>query len=263
MADRTLDQVRQIVARAGELALADFGRFDTGLKVWDKSPGNPVSETDMAVDGFLRRELSAIVPDAGWLSEETLDHPRRLDHDRIWVVDPIDGTRDFVRGRPGWAISVALVEHGRPLFGVLCAPARQESWWAGQGSGAWRNGVALHASSRTQFSGSRVPADQLPGVDRDLVIVPKPNSIALRMAMVAADEADLLASLRWGYEWDICAAALIAGEAGAKVTDALGQDLRFNKARANDFGILCCAPAIHADAVARLADRAAEVIGKS
>lgn len=223
---------------------------------WEKSPGNPVSEVDLAVDHLLQQRLAALDPNAGWLSEETADSAERLLLPRVWVVDPIDGTRDFVRGRRGWAISIALVEGGRPLLGVLDAPARDEHWSAAAGGGALRNGIAIGPSLRTVLPGARVPADIVPKVDSDLVTVEKPNSIALRMAMVAAGEADLVATLRWGFEWDIAAAALIAEEAGATVTDARGNTLRYNSTRGDAFGVLVATPGIHAAAVSRLADRA-------
>jgi myo-inositol-1(or 4)-monophosphatase len=105
-----------------------------------------------------------------------------------------------------------------------------------------------------------VPADQLPNVDKDLAAVPKPNSIALRIAMVAAGEADLVATLRWGFEWDIAAAALIAAEAGATVAGALGQPLAFNTASGEAFGVLVSTPGIHATAVERLRQRALAVV---
>ena len=229
------------------------------LESWDKLPGNPVSEADIAVDNFLRRELTALLPAAGWLSEESADSPERLGRGLIWLVDPIDGTRDFIRGRTGWAVSVALVSAGRPLIGTLVAPARREVWSATAGQGAWRNGVKLGASTRTKFPGARVPADSLAQEDKDLTMVDKPNSIALRIAMVGADEADLVATLRWGYEWDVAAATLIAREAGAQVTDAFGKQLEYNKRDPRAFGLLVCSPAIHGDAVARLADRAARL----
>ena len=107
---------------------------------------------------------------------------------------------------------------------------------------------------------ARVPADMLPKVDHDLTMVDKPNSIALRIAMVAANEADLLATLRWGFEWDIAAACLIAREAGAAVSDAFGAPFDFNKRDPRAFGLLVTAPAIHAAAVERLADRAAKLV---
>jgi len=224
---------------------------------WEKSPGQPVCDVDLEADALLRARLAAIDPEAGWLSEETVDSAERLMRVRAWVVDPIDGTRDFVRGRDGWAVSIALVEGGRLRIGVLDAPARGQHWRAAAGEGATLNGAPIHCGDRAELPGARVPADILPKADADLVPVPRPNSIALRIAMVAAGEADLLATLRWGHEWDIAAAALIAREAGAIVTDALGRPLRYNSTHGEMFGVLATVPGIHAAAVARLAERAA------
>ncbi|WP_016744807.1 3'(2'),5'-bisphosphate nucleotidase CysQ [Rhizorhabdus wittichii] len=257
MPEGLLDAVSAVAAEVGAMAHASWrGDFRT----WDKTPGSPVCDIDLAADALLRERLMTIDPEAGWLSEETADSAERLNCVRVWVVDPIDGTRDYVRGREGWAVSIALVEGGRPVIGVLDAPARGEHWRAQAGQGATRNGVAVRASNRIELPGARVPADVLPRGDADLVTVAKPNSIALRIAMVAADEADLLATIRWGHEWDIAAAALIAQEAGATVTDALGRPLRYNSTKGEQFGVLATAPAIHADAVARLARRAAKAV---
>ena len=256
-----IDQARleDIVRHAGGIALASWPGAGHVVERWEKSPDNPVSAADLAVDAYLKRELGTLLPAAGWLSEETVDHPKRLERGLCWLVDPIDGTRDFLRGRTGWAVSVALVSAGRPLIGLLHAPARGEEWAAIAGQGAWRNGVPLAASQCADFRGARVPADSLPREDRDLVMVEKPNSIALRVAMVAADEADLVATLRWGDEWDIAAATLIAREAGAVVSDAFGDTLAFNKRDPRAFGLLVSAPAIHGVAVERLAERAAQL----
>lgn len=253
MTDPRLDALSDIAREAGALALKSFrGSYD----LWEKAPGNPVSEVDIAVDQFLKAELKRLDPDAGWLSEETADNAERLMRPRVWVVDPIDGTRDYVRGRDGWAVSIALVEGGRATLAVLDAPARDEHWRASRGSGAWRNDAAISASTRADLPGARVPADVLPKADADLVTVYKPNSIALRIAMVAADEADLVAALRWGHEWDIAAAALLAEEAGGIVTDAHGKPLRFNSTKGEAFGVLATGAALHPYAVARLEERA-------
>lgn len=233
-----------------------MARAGGDLGVRHKGDGSPVCAVDLAVDAFLRERLGALAPDAGWLSEETRDNAERLARHRVWVVDPIDGTRDYIRGRPGWCVSVALVERGRVVLGVLDAPARGETWRARVGGGAWRNGVDLHAGERTALAGARIPADGLGQADRLFVTVAKPNSIALRIAMVAAAEADLVATLRWGHEWDIAAAALIATEAGAAVTDALGLPLQFNKPQPEAFGVLATARGLHRAAADHLAERA-------
>jgi myo-inositol-1(or 4)-monophosphatase len=252
-----LAQVSAVAQEAGKLA---FSRWRGEFEHWQKVPGEVVSEIDLAVNRKLHTALRDIDPEAGWLSEETVDSAERLMCTRVWVVDPIDGTRDFIRGRRGWAVSVALVEGGRVILGALDAPARDEHWAAETGKGATRNGRALQVGGRCELAGARVPTDALPKVDNDLVAVDKPNSIALRMAMVASDEADLVASLRWGHEWDIAAAALIAEEAGAAVTDAVGAPLRYNSTRGEMFGVLACVPGIQRAALARLSERATTAI---
>ncbi|MDP2129676.1 MAG: 3'(2'),5'-bisphosphate nucleotidase CysQ [Erythrobacter sp.] len=254
MIDR--DRLLAIVREAGRIAHSRWPGAGHALASWDKTPGNPVSDADLAVDRFLKRELLRLLPSAAWLSEETADDKARTDSGLIWLVDPIDGTRDFVAGRSGWAVSVALVSAGRPLIGMLAAPARGEEWVAVAGQGAALNDVPIRASTRTQFAGARVPTVSLPKEDADLVAVEQPNSIALRIAMVADNRADLVATLRWGFEWDIAAATLIAREAGAQVSDAFGRPLDYNKHDPRDFGVLVCSPAIHAAAVERLAERA-------
>ena len=172
MADLTR-AVAEITAEAGRLALARFG---TDFRRWEKRPGDPVCEVDLAVDQLLRARLSALLPEAGWLSEETADSADRLARDRVWVVDPIDGTRDYIRARPGWCVSVALVEAGAPVIAVLDAPARGEQWLATAGGGAWRNGARLSSGDRVALQGARVPADALSRAERDLVTpVAKPN----------------------------------------------------------------------------------------
>ena len=252
-------QLESIVSEAGRIALGLWPGAGNDVRTWEKTPGSPVCDADLAVDAFLKRELGALLPSAGWLSEETVDDPSRIDRDLIWLVDPIDGTRDFIRGRPGWAVSVALISSGRPLIGSLCAPARDEVWQAIAGQGATLNGAVLQSSTRSEFVGARVPAADLMKQDQMLEKVYQPNSIALRIAMVAADEADLVATLRWGFEWDIAAAALIAREAGAAVSDAFGRKLNYNKRDPRAFGLVVSSPGIHSATVEHLADRAASL----
>lgn len=246
-------------AAAGAMRFWSPGELMAGH--WEKSPGQPVSDADLLADTLLKQRLSELLPEAAWLSEESAETPGRAQARRAWVVDPIDGTRDFVRGKPGWSVSVALVEDGMVTIGVLIAPARGERWWATRGQGAYRNGAKLRCGAHATLSKARVPAEYLRGIDVDYVLVPKPNSIALRMAMVAADEADIVATIRWGSDWDIAAASLIAQEGGATVTDALGQPFVFNRPNPRSLGILCCVPAIHPAGVARLHDRAVAALG--
>tara|TARA_B100000678_G_scaffold266884_1_gene252094 strand:+ start:118 stop:915 length:798 start_codon:yes stop_codon:yes gene_type:complete len=251
----------RILHQAGVIAMSRWPGAGHSVETWDKGENDPVCEADLEVDAFLRRELSALLPSAGWLSEESADRAERLEDRLVWVVDPIDGTRDFIRGRAGWAVSVALVANGRSLIACLESPAREESWRATAGKGATLNGERLVASDRADFDGARVPAADLAKVDRLLARVEQPNGIALRAAMVAANRADLIATMRWGYEWDIAAATLIAREAGAAVSDIFGQPLGYNKRDPRSFGLLVCAPKIQQAAIEHFGPRAREMLG--
>ena len=160
-------------------------------------------------------------------------------------------------------MSVALVSSGRSLIAALEAPAREESWRATAGRGATLNGEALATSRREQLDGARVPANDLAKDDRGFTKVEQPNGIALRAAMVAAGQADLLATMRWGYEWDIAAATLIAREAGASVSDIFGQPLGYNKRDPRSFGLLVCAPTLREPAIEHFGPRARELLAQS
>jgi len=138
--------IAPVVREAGDLAHAAFGK---PFKTWVKENNSPVSEVDIAVDVLLKERLTAIAPDAGWLSEETEDNPARLAASRVWIVDPIDGTRAFVAGRPDWAISVALVEAGRPVVAALYAPARPGT----------EHRLRQPRAARSKVPGSGVPGD--------------------------------------------------------------------------------------------------------
>ncbi|MGH6851164.1 MAG: inositol monophosphatase family protein, partial [Methylocella sp.] len=132
---------------AGALALAYFRPgAATSAGISHKAGGSPVTEADYLVDRFLRQRLETLVPEAGWLSEETADTSARLTKNVVLVVDPIDGTRSFMRGQGSWAIAIALVEQGRPLIGVVHAPALGETYVAVRGAGAWLNDTAIEVS---------------------------------------------------------------------------------------------------------------------
>ncbi len=261
MADFNRQAIIDATSEAAALAFANWREGAApACPVWEKSKGNPVCQADVDANDLLKARLNAILPDAGWLSEETVDDSDRLTAKRLWLVDPIDGTRDYIRGRAGWCVSVALVEDGHPIFAVMAAPVSDKLWVAEAAKGVTCNGDILHASTRQEYTGARIPADELLKIDRHFEKVEKPNSIAMRMTMIACDRADLVATLRWGHEWDVAAAHLVAQEAGAIVTDAFGKPLIYNKRDPRDFGLICCAPGIHKVAVGRLAERAARLI---
>lgn len=240
---------------AGELALR---HFHAKSEWWDKSPGNPVGIADLECDAYLRDRLLGARPDDGWLSEETVDTTHRLDRRRVWIVDSIDGTRDFIRGRDGWAVSVALAEDGVVTVAALAAPVRGQLFVAARGRGAHCNGVRLRVSGLQSLDGVRLPIDP-PSLDAAFwpspwpgTAVEKPNSLALRTAKVAANEADAWLEGRSVAEWDIAAAALILTEAGGAITDKAGRPLAFNQPDPAIHGIAAATPALHAEVLARL-----------
>lgn len=249
----SLEQLIKIAQQAGQYALGKWRDGDIpDAKVWDKSENNPVCDVDLAIDRYLKIQLQQLCPDAGWLSEETADDAERLGYRLNWSVDPIDGTRDYIVGKAGWCISIALLDGDKPILAALAAPAMEALWSASLGNGAYRNGRKLWASKRQIIKGARIPADKLWGDQDKFTLVNKPNSIALRMAMIASDDADVVASVRLGNEWDIVAAHLIAAEAGAYVGDVYGNAIKYNKPKPIDYGMICCAPALKDDIVSRV-----------
>jgi myo-inositol-1(or 4)-monophosphatase len=245
----------EIAGNAGRIAMAAFG---ANPEKWHKSDGSPVCAADLAVNDYLKGAITAARPDDGWLSEETADSEARLEKRRVWVVDPIDGTRDFLRGRSGWAVSVALVEDGVVTVAVLAAPAQKRLYAASLGGGAVLNGRRLRVSALAGLPGVRLPIDAAnlaasywpsPWPGR---IVPKPNSLALRMAMIAADEADAWLEGRSIAEWDVAASSLILTEAGGVLTDRHGAGLAFNRPSPLIHGIAAAVPAIHGEVLTRL-----------
>jgi len=223
--------VAPIVREAGDLAHAAFGK---PFKTWVKENNSPVSEVDIAVDVLLKERLTAIAPDAGWLSEETEDNPARLAVSRVWIVDPIDGTRAFVAGRPDWAISVALVEAGRPVVAALYAPVSEEFFLAVAGAGATRNGASIAATPGGAIEGARIGGprgflDRLAVVAPAFTVPPRIHSLALRIARVADGTLDAAFASRTSRDWDLAAADLLVHEAGGMLTSLDGKPLIYNQ----------------------------------
>lgn len=251
-----LDLLRDAAQAAGALALE---RRRRGLKITAKPGGSPVTDADLAVDALLRETLTAARPDYGWLSEETADSSERLGRSRIFVVDPIDGTIAFMKNRPWWTVALAVIEDGRPVAAVVHAPALDETFEAAAGAGARLNGQPITASDITSLDDASVLADArlLEGPQW-----PEPwpamrferrNSIAYRMALVAAGAFDAAIALTPKWDWDVAAGALIAEEAGARVSDHHGGAWRFNRPDPRQASLVCAAPALHPLIVRRCA----------
>lgn len=218
-------------------------------KTWFKDDDSPVSAADIEVDTALRDALCHARPTYGWMSEESPEDLDRLEREQCFILDPIDGTRAFLRGEETWAVSLAVVSGGRPTAAVVHLPARGLTFTATR-EGAWLNGDPVRVSARPDPDGARVLANkaafaaehwrQLPSFKRTF----RP-SIAYRLAVLAQGRADLMLSLRPVWEWDIAAGALIAESAGARVTDRYGGPLTFNSPRRASDGIVAANPTLH------------------
>jgi myo-inositol-1(or 4)-monophosphatase len=218
------------VREAGALALSMFG---APLKNWTKGASSPVSEADIAVDRLLRDRLSAAAPGIAWLSEESVDDPARLAAPRVWIVDPIDGTRGYLAGLPDWAVSAALVENGRPIAACLFAPVTDQFFMAVAGSGATRNGAPIATSRGADLAGVRLAGpknflERLGKIAPPFTTTPRLHSLALRLARVAEGTIDAAIAGGNSHDWDLAAADLLVHEAGGALTPFDGGPLRYN-----------------------------------
>ncbi|GHG82307.1 inositol monophosphatase family protein [Pseudodonghicola xiamenensis] len=235
---------------AGDIACRYSG---PEAKRWEKPGGaGPVTEADLAVNEMLEDRLRAARPDYGWLSEESEDNADRLGHDRIFIVDPIDGTRGFAEGDSNWAHALAVTEAGRVTAAVIYLPMRDLLYSAARGAGAWLNGTPIQAANATDLAQATILATR-PNLDPRHWrggIFPGfksayRSSLAFRMALVAQGRFDAMLTLRPSWEWDIAAGDLILSEAGARCTDRNGTELRFNNPRPQVNGVIAAGPRLH------------------
>ena len=230
-----LKLAKEAALEAGGLIL-NYYKADYEIK--DKGYHNPVTTADHAADSRLKEILTSVKPNYGWLSEETVDSPARLTKERAWVVDPLDGTKEFIEGVPHFVVSIGLVENGTPIVGVLYNPVTGETFSAAQGEGAHLNGepircvtknnvkdmVILNSRSETR----RGLWQTFNGAFGELRAI---GSVAYKLGLTAAGKADIFASLRPKNEWDICAGNCIINEAGGKLIDLKGNHVSFNRER--------------------------------
>jgi len=243
-----LDLLRETAHEAGRLAL----RLQEGdLEIQRKAGGSPVTNADLALDALIKRRLRAARPDYGWLSEETADDPARLEARRVFMVDPIDGTSAFMKGRPWWSVSLAVVEDGRALSGVVYAAGLEETYEAERGGGAKLNGAPVRASDRGDLESCAMLGHRSAFTDGvwsepwPQMRVESRNSVALRIALVAAGVFDAAVALSPKCDWDIAAGLIIAEEAGAVVSDHQGRALRLNCPAPRHPSLVAAAPGLH------------------
>ena len=219
-----------------------------------------MTEADLAVNDMLHERLREARPGYGWLSEESEDGPARLDRERVFIVDPIDGTRSFIEGSGTWAHALAVAEAGRITSAAIYLPMRDKLYTAAEGEGAFLNGARITAANRDALDGAALLAARVTmeprywqgGAAPEVTRHHRP-SLAYRLALVAEGRFDAMLTLRDSWEWDIAAGALILAEAGAGITDRSGQALRFNNARPLLPGVIAAGPSLLPQIAGRLA----------
>lgn len=252
MNDDDLELIKAAALEAGVLALA---LREDKLRIWAKAGGSPVTDADLKVDRMLREKLTAARPGYGWLSEETTDDSSRLTRRRVFVVDPIDGTVAYMKQRPWFSVSIAVVEDGLPVAGVVHAPAVVETYEATADGPARVNGVPIHASACQALEGCNVLGDKstlIPPLWPQMQIENR-NSVAYRVCLVAAGAFDAAVALSSKCDWDLAAADLIARRAGAEVTDAEGHGFTYNLPDVTKPSLICAPASLHRLILERIA----------
>ncbi len=253
--NRDIALLTDVVVEAGKLAVAIRRK---GLKVRNKPGGSPVTNGDTAVNELLRERLLGARPDYGWQSEEDPDDPSRLTTGRVFVVDPIDGTSSYMSSRDYWAVSVAIVENGRPISGVVFAPSMDQFFEAAVGEGAMMDGRRIQVTGCPAEEGCNILADP------NLIAHPEwptpwpkmnisqRNSIAYRMCLVASGEFDACFAPSPKHDWDLAAGDLILQEAGGLCTDHAGRIFQYNTPDPVKPSLVCAGPALHPLLLARV-----------
>jgi myo-inositol-1(or 4)-monophosphatase len=230
--------------RAAKVAgAAIMGLFKGKYDVQEKSKNNPVTTADLEANRLIQEIVRKAFPLDGWLSEEDRDGAERLQGSRVWVIDPIDGTKEFIEGVPQFAVSIAFVEAARPKAAVVYNPARERLYKAAAGGGAFLNDQPIRVTPREVIDGARLLVSRSEPQRKFQVFVDrceiKPvGSIAYRLAKVAAGDGDGTLTFRSIHEWDICAGVLMVEEAGGKVVDGNGRDLLFNQREPRHRGVV-------------------------
>jgi myo-inositol-1(or 4)-monophosphatase len=231
--EREADYARQAALEAGRIIRSYFGSstFDIASKGHD----NPVTSVDLEADAAIRAVLTREFPDYGWLSEETADDSERLSRRRVWIVDPLDGTKEFIARIPEFSVAVALVEDGLPVVGVTYNPIREEMYWAAKGTGCFVDSRRLHVSIVADLQHARLLASRSEVARGEwkpyesLAIINPTGSVAYKLALVAAGIGDATLSRTPKSEWDVAAGAALIAEAGGRMTEIDGSEMRFNR----------------------------------
>jgi len=236
-------------ARAAGAAVRKW--YEGDYTVREKGHDSPVTEADIDANQRIQEKITAAFPDDGWLSEETRDSPDRLARPRVWVVDPLDGTKEFIQHIPEFCVCIGLVEHGVPIVGVSYNPVREELFAGARGLGVTLNGAPARVSAEPAIGAARFLASRSESsrgewdAYQGTLHVELTGSVASKLALIAAGQGDATFSLTPKNEWDVCAGAALITEAGGRITDRYGKPLRFNQRDTKLPGIIACNAHLH------------------
>jgi myo-inositol-1(or 4)-monophosphatase len=241
------DELATAERAAREAGSIIMGLFKGQYDVQEKSKNNPVTSADLAANRKICEIVRGRFPCDGWLSEEDKDSSERLRASRVWIVDPIDGTKEFIEGVPQFAVSIGFVVDGRPQAAVVFNPAQDQFYQAAAGQGATLNGRPIHVTQRDQIDGalllvSRSEPRKKFQVFVDRCAIEPVGSIAYRLAQVAGGKGDGTLTFRSIREWDVCAGVLMVEAAGGSVVDGNGKVLMFNQPEARHRGVVAANP---------------------
>lgn len=251
--ERELAVARRIVTRSADQSLK---HFEAGIQMEDKSDDSPVTNADREAEVYIARALEEAFPDDGQMGEEGVAKPSRSG--RTWIIDPIDGTRAFIKKKPDFVTAIAIVEDGRPVVGVIYNPITQELYEAIDGGGATLNGAAIAVSTASEVEGSRMigpedvfgnPRWPTPWPPMDII---HKNAVAYRLALVASGAHDATVALGWKSEWDIAAATVIVREAGGRISDPWDGEITFNNPDPRAPGVIASGPRLHPSLIERV-----------
>ena len=233
-----------------EAAVLALSMFQNNVASWNKRDGSLVTDADLAVDAFIKSRLLAARPDYGWLSEETPDDQKRLSCQRLWILDPIDGTKSFARGGDEWCIGAALVENCEAVLSVIFRPVVNEFYFASKNAGAFCNDVRLSLGDAATLQGAAMIAAGKSGISLEgSGVLWKPTAnlpTLMRFAYVAIGEIDIALAFGEKHDWDVAAGDLLVREAGGLVTNAANTAMRFNQPKASQNGLLAAGQLRHA-----------------
>lgn len=254
---RDASLLQDTVRDAGALAKS---MFRTELKTWTKGASSPVSEADIAVNDLLEARLRGATRDYGWLSEESADDSTRLSRRLTWVVDPIDGTRNYLGGHDEWCVSVALVEDASPVLAAVFAPVTGEFFFAARGQGTTLNGAAVRAAPGTaldfaRVAGPRPMVERLNATGGEIKLHPRIGSLALRLCRVAHGGLDAAFAGGNSHDWDLAAADLIVQEADGRMSDLSGDPILYNRREVTHGVLVAAGRDRHASIVAHFRNR--------